>query len=214
MPIRVILADDHPIFVESLSMLLETIEGIEVVGTAQNGIEVLEKIAIEKVVDILICDYMMPKMDGVQLAFQLKKSYPSIKILMLTSREDAEGIRNAIQAGVKGFISKKTNKTELEKALFALSNGLTFYPTHIIQALTSTSSEIPSEKSSNTQSLSNREIEVLKLIAQGLSGVQIAEKLNLSHHTIETHRKTLFRKIGVNSTYALIKYAMQNGLNT
>lgn len=214
MPIRVILADDHPIFVESLSMLLETIEGIEVVGTAQNGIEVLEKIAIEKAVDILICDYMMPEMDGVQLAFQLKKAYPSIKILMLTSREDAEGIRNAIQAGVKGFISKKTNKTELEKALFALSNGLTFYPTHIIQALTSTSSEIQSEKFSNAESLSNREVEVLKLISQGLSGVQIAEKLNLSHHTIETHRKTLFRKIGVNSTYALIKYAMQNGLNT
>jgi DNA-binding NarL/FixJ family response regulator len=210
MSIKLLLADDHPIFVESLSMLLSTIDGIELIGTANNGVEVLKKLAYEDAVDIIVCDYMMPEMDGVQLAFRLKESYPTIKILMLTSREDTEGIRNAIQAGVKGFISKKTNKAELQKAILSLHMGLTYYSDEVMKVLVSREVSAPEENTA--VALTSREIDVLKLIAEELSGTQIADKLNISHHTVESHRKSLFRKIGVNSTYALIKYAMQNGI--
>jgi two-component system, NarL family, nitrate/nitrite response regulator NarL len=206
---KIFITDDHEIFVESLSMLLSSIEGIEIVGTAFSGSETLKKIENEAV-DILICDYMMPQMDGVELAYRIKEKYPKISILMLTSREDTDGIRNAIQAGVKGFISKKTNKVELQKAIKALSNGLTFYSQDIVQAMLNGASN--KSEAVNIEVLSSREIEILKLIAEELSGVQIAERLNISHHTVETHRKNLFRKIGVNSTYALIKYALQNGV--
>jgi DNA-binding NarL/FixJ family response regulator len=100
MPIKIFITDDHEIFVESLSMLLSSIEGIEIIGTAYSASETLKKIEDEDI-DILICDYMMPQMDGVELAYRLREKHPKINILMLTSREDTEGIRNAIQAGVK-----------------------------------------------------------------------------------------------------------------
>jgi two-component system, NarL family, nitrate/nitrite response regulator NarL len=209
MPIKIFITDDHEIFVESLSMLLSSIEGIEIIGTAYSASETLKKIEDEDI-DILICDYMMPQMDGVELAYRLREKHPKINILMLTSREDTEGIRNAIQAGVKGFISKKTNKSELQKAIKALSNGLTFYSQDIVQAMLNGATN--KREVVNIEVLSSREIEILKLIAEELSGVQIAERLNISHHTVETHRKSLFRKLGVNSTYALIKYALQNGV--
>jgi two-component system, NarL family, nitrate/nitrite response regulator NarL len=209
MPIKIFITDDHEIFVESLSMLLSSIEGIEIIGTAYSASETLKKIEDEDI-DILICDYMMPQMDGVELAYRLREKHPKINILMLTSREDTEGIRNAIQAGVKGFISKKTNKSELQKAIKALSNGLTFYSHDIVQAMLNGATN--KREVVNIEVLSSREIEILKLIAEELSGVQIAERLNISHHTVETHRKSLFRKLGVNSTYALIKYALQNGV--
>jgi two-component system nitrate/nitrite response regulator NarL len=209
MAIRIFITDDHEIFVESLSILLSGIEGIEIVGTAQNGVETLKKIA-DEAVDILICDYMMPQMDGVELAHRIRERHPSISILMLTSREDHQGIKNAIQAGVKGFISKKTNKAELQKVITTLSNGLTFYSQDAMQSLLN--GEGQKKELVNIEVLSNREIEILKLILEELSGVQIAERLNISHHTVETHRKSLFRKIGVNSTYALIKYALKNGI--
>jgi two-component system, NarL family, nitrate/nitrite response regulator NarL len=209
MPTKIFITDDHEIFVESLSMLLSSIEGIKIVGTAHSGVETLKKIEDEDI-DILICDYMMPQMDGVELAYRLREKHPKINILMLTSREDTEGIRNAIQAGVKGFISKKTNKSELQKAIKALSNGLTFYSHDIVQAMLNGATN--KREVVNIEVLSSREIEILKLIAEELSGVQIAERLNISHHTVETHRKSLFRKLGVNSTYALIKYALQNGV--
>jgi two-component system, NarL family, nitrate/nitrite response regulator NarL len=209
MPIRIFITDDHEIFAESLSVLLSDIEGIEIVGTAQNGLETLKKIT-DEAIDILICDYMMPQMDGVELAYRIREKHPGISILMLTSREDAQGIKNAIQAGVKGFISKKTNKSELEKVIKSLSNGLTYYSQDIMQSLLNGIGQ--QRESVHIEALSNREIEILKLISDEFSGVQIAERLNISHHTVETHRKSLFRKIGVNSTYALIKYAMQNGI--
>ncbi len=209
MPIRIFITDDHEIFAESLSVLLSGIEGVEIVGTAQNGLETLKKIE-DEAIDILICDYMMPQMDGVELAYRIREKHPNISILMLTSREDAQGIKNAIQAGVKGFISKKTNKVELQNVIRTLSNGLTYYSQDIMQSLLNGIGQ--ARESVNIEALSNREIEILKLISEELSGVQIAERLNISHHTVETHRKSLFRKIGVNSTYALIKYALQNGI--
>lgn len=209
MPVRIFITDDHEIFVESLSILLSGIEEIAVVGTARNGAETLQKIA-DEAVDILICDYMMPQMDGVELAYRVREAHPGISILMLTSREDAQGISNAIQAGVKGFISKKTNKSELQKAIKSLSGGFTFYSQDIMQSLLN---GIGQQREFITiEALSSREIEILKLISEELSGVQIAERLSISHHTVETHRKNLFRKIGVNSTYALIKYALKNGV--
>jgi len=206
---KILLADDHQIFLESMSMLLDTIDGIELVGTAANGLEVLKKLQ-DLPVDILICDYMMPEMNGVELTFKVRQQYPHTKVLMLTSREDFDGIKSAIQAGVKGFISKKTNKAELHKAITALSNGSTYYSPEVMQVLVN---EPFNDKTIDTPDvLSPREIEILKLIAQELSGVQIAEQLFLSHHTVESHRKNLFRKLGVNSTYALIKYAIRHGL--
>lgn len=208
---KVFLADDHLIFLESMSMLLGVIEGVELVGTAGSGQEVLKKIK-DSDAEILICDYIMPQMDGVELTFKLKELMPELKVLMLTSREDVEGIKAAIQAGVKGFLLKKISKNELKTALTAIYEGFSYYSQEIMQILTQQSPYNFHADVSEIKPLTPREIDIIKLIAQEMTGTAIAEKLNLSTHTVATHRKNIFQKLGVNSTYALIKYAIEHRL--
>lgn len=208
---KVFLADDHLIFLESMSLLLGVIDGVELVGTAGSGQEVLKKIK-DSEAEILICDYIMPQMDGVELTFKLRELMPDLKVLMLTSREDVEGIKAAIQAGVKGFILKKISKNELKTALSAIYEGFSYYSQEIMQILTQSSADIFHTDVSEIKPLTPREIDIIKLIAQEMTGTAIAEKLNLSTHTIATHRKNIFQKLGVNSTYALIKYAIEHRL--
>jgi two-component system, NarL family, nitrate/nitrite response regulator NarL len=209
--INVFLADDHNIFLESMSMLVGVIDNVELVGTAKNGEEVLNKI-VDSEAEILICDYYMPTMDGIELAYKLSELVPNLKILMLTSREDAEGIRKAIQAGIKGFLSKKISKNELIKAITQVAEGHTYYSENILNILTSDASPIENSLPIINGSLTTREIEIIKLIAQEMTGTDVAEALNLSTHTIATHRKNIFQKLHINSTYALIKYAIEHRL--
>ncbi len=208
-PIKVFLADDHLIFLESMALLLEKIEGIELVGTAKDGHDVLRKIGSTDA-QILICDYIMPQCDGIEVAFKLQLAYPQIKILMLTTREDTDGIKAAIQAGVKGYLSKKVTKDELKKAIYSLAANTTYYSATVMQAL-ATKNNVAQDPITN-QALTRREVEILKLIAQEMTGMAIAEKLNLSYFTVETHRKNILKKLGLNTSYALIKYAFQHHL--
>lgn len=208
---KVFLADDHLIFLESMSLLLGVIEGIELVGIAGSGEEVLRKIK-ESEAEILICDYVMPQMDGVELTFKLRELMPELKVLMLTSREDIEGIKAAIQAGVKGFILKKISKNELKIALNTIYEGFSYFSQEILQILTQKTTDDIHVDVLETKPLTPREIDIIKLIAQEMTGTTIAEKLNLSTHTVATHRKNIFQKLGVNSTYALIKYAIEHRL--
>jgi two-component system nitrate/nitrite response regulator NarL len=207
---KVFLADDHLIFLESMSLLLGVIEGVELVGTAGSGQEVLKKIK-DSEAEILICDYVMPQMNGVELTFKLRELMPELKVLRLTTREDVEGIRAAIQAGVKGFILKKISKNELKTALNTIHEGFSYYSQEIMQILAQKPDDINND-ANEIKSLTPREIDIIKLIAQEMTGTAIAEKLNLSTHTVATHRKNIFQKLGLNSTYALIKYAIEHRL--
>jgi two-component system, NarL family, nitrate/nitrite response regulator NarL len=209
--INVFLADDHNIFLESMSMLLGVIDNIELVGTANNAEEVLKNI-VESHAEILLCDYYMPKVDGIELAFKLTELMPTLKILMLTSREDSEGIKKAIQAGVKGFLLKKTTKNELIEAINLVYNGQTYYSESILKLLLNEPISLENITPALDITLTPREIEIIKLIAQEMTGTDVAEALNLSTHTIATHRKNIFHKLGINSTYALIKYAIEHRL--
>ncbi|AXE16625.1 DNA-binding response regulator [Runella rosea] len=209
-PIKIFLVDDHTIFIESMTMLLGAIEGVELVGTALGGEEALSKMSFCEV-EVLICDYFMPQMDGVQLTLSLRRTHPHMKVLMLTTREDAEGIRTAIQAGVKGYLSKKVTKIELQSAIVSLAQGHTFFSETVMDVLTQS---LPKEEKlfPNNETLTRREIEIIRLIAQEKTGIEMARELNLSYFTIETHRRNIFRKLGINSSFALIKYAVQHQL--
>ncbi len=208
-PIKVFLADDHTIFLESMTMLLSVIEGIELVGTAKNGQETLQTIA-ESEAQILICDYIMPECDGVEITLKLRTTQPHIKVLMLTTREDAEGIQAAIRAGVKGYLSKKVTKDELKKAIYSLAANTTYYSATVMQALSP--QKMVAQELITNHALTRREVEILKLIAQEMTGMTIADKLNLSYFTVETHRKNILKKLGLNTSYALVKYAFQHHL--
>jgi two-component system, NarL family, nitrate/nitrite response regulator NarL len=207
MKYKLLIVDDHLIFLESMSLLLESISEFELVGMASNGKEALDKLK-ESEVDILLCDYMMPQMDGVELIFRMKEIFPNVKILMLTGNEDISGIKKAIQMGVTGIILKNTRKEELKKALISVGEGTTYYSPSVMQIL----SQNTSKEDNQTETLSKRELEILKLIADSYTGIKIAEKLHISYNTVETHRKNIFRKLGVNTSHALIKYVFENNL--
>lgn len=207
MKYKLLIVDDHLIFLESLSLLIESMPEFELVNTAINGKEALIKLQ-ESEVDILLCDYMMPHMDGVELIFRMKENFPNVKILMLTGNEDITGIKKAIQMGVTGVILKNTRKEEFKKALLSVGEGTTYYSSSVMQIL----SQNPSPEENQNETLSKRELEILKLIAQSLTGIQIAEKLHISYNTVETHRKNIFRKLGVNTSHALIRYVFENQL--
>jgi two-component system, NarL family, nitrate/nitrite response regulator NarL len=207
MKYKLLIVDDHLIFLESMSLLIESLSEFELVGTASNGKEAIIKLQ-ELEVDILLCDYKMPQMDGIELIFRMKESFPNVKILMLTGNEDVSGIKKAIQMGVTGIILKNSRKDELKKALLSVGDGTTYYSSSVMQIL----SQSPSNEENQNETLSKRELEILKLIAQSFTGIQIAEKLHISYNTVETHRKNIFRKLGVNTSHALIKYVFENNL--
>jgi two-component system, NarL family, nitrate/nitrite response regulator NarL len=207
MKYKLLIVDDHLIFLESMSLLIDSLQEFELVGTASNGKEAITKLQ-ELDVDILLCDYMMPQMDGVELIFRMKERFPNVKILMLTGNEDVSGIKKAIQMGVTGIIFKNSRKEELKKALLTVGDGTTYYSASVMQIL----SKSTSDEEKQNETLSKRELEILKLIAQSFTGIQIAEKLHISYNTVETHRKNIFRKLGVNTSHALIKYVFENNL--
>lgn len=209
MPIRVLLADDHEILLESLATSINTSDTIEVVATATNGEDVLLKLEVNEV-DILVCDMQMPIMDGISTVLQVRQLYPNIKILMLTMLDDVEPITKAIQAGASGYILKKSKKAELENAILAVASGKKYFNDEIISSLMKQEEEVVNDF--HAQSLTERELEILVLIAQENSSQQIADKLFISINTVETHRKNIFRKLNIKNLAGIIRYALQHKL--
>jgi DNA-binding NarL/FixJ family response regulator len=209
MTTKILIADDHEILLDSLSMLFDSIEGVEVVATAHNGFEALEK--LEKYeIDLLVCDLHMPFMDGIVTTTKVKDKHPHTKVLMLSMAEDAYNIRRAMLAGVSGYLSKKVKKKELETALKNIAEGRNYFGENILKELINHTDESEDLKAITTP-LSVREIEVMKLITKELSNQAIANALFISINTVESHRKTIYKKIGVNNTAGIIKFALKNG---
>lgn len=209
MLIRVLLADDHEILLESLATSINTNDTIEVVATATNGEDVIRKLEVHEV-DVLVCDMQMPVMDGISTVLQVRQLYPNIKILMLTMLDDVEPITKAIQAGASGYILKKSKKAELEKAILTVASGKKYFNEEIISSLMKQEEDAINDF--HRQSLTERELEILVLIAKENSSQQIAEKLFISLNTVETHRKNLFRKLNIKNLAGIIRYAFQHKL--
>jgi DNA-binding NarL/FixJ family response regulator len=210
---KILVVEDHQILLESISLLISTIDDVELVGKASNGQKAMQIIEKEDV-DIVISDVNMPVMNGVELVWKVKQNYPKIKILMLTVSEDAQTIKDALQAGADGYIFKSAEKEELEEAILSLMNGKKYFNDKTIMSLAKADNEvfIP-QKEAFKSMLTERELQILKLISQELSGIQIAEKLFISPTTVESHRKNLFSKIGVNTSVGLVKYALKHGIS-
>ena len=210
---KVIVVEDHQILLESISLLISTIPNIELVGKASNGLKAMQILETEEV-DIVVSDVMMPVMNGVELTWKVKQQFPHIKVLMLTVSEDAQTIKNALQAGADGFIFKSAEREELEEAIACLINNKKYYSDKAILSLAEAQNEVfISDKEALKTMLTERELQILKLISLEMSGIQIAEKLFISPTTVESHRKNLFSKIGVNTSVGLVKYALKHGIS-
>jgi hypothetical protein len=209
---KVIVVEDHQILLESISLLISTIPEMELVGKASSGQKALQILEKESV-DLIVSDVQMPGMNGVELVWKVKQLFPKIKILMLTVLEDAQTIKDALQAGADGFIFKSAEKEELADAIQTLAHNKKYFSDKAILSLAEVQNEVYlSEKEALKSILTDREIQILKLISQELSGIQIAEKLFISATTVESHRKNLFQKIGVNTSVGLVKYALKHGI--
>ena len=208
--IKVLLADDHQIVLDGLSLLLEMENDIQKVEGVLDGSMVLKVLEYAKV-DVAVIDVEMPNMDGIAATLAIKEKYPQVKVLILTMYNEENFITQLIQAGASGYILKNRGKEELVDAIRKVANGGEYFGEAVTKALVN-SIKTPKKRNDNDLvTFTKREEEVLKLIADGLSTPQIAEKLFIAHSTVETHRRNLIDKTGVANSKALIKYAYKNG---
>ncbi|NJC96367.1 MAG: DNA-binding response regulator [Anaerolineales bacterium] len=208
--IRVYITDDHQIVRRGIRQLLSTEAGIEVVGEASNGKEAVVEVDRLKP-DIVLMDLVMPVMDGIEAIHQIKASHPSVQILVLTSFATDDKVFPAIKAGALGYLIKDTSPEELVSAIRQVHKGEPTLHSSIAQKLLKEISHA-SEQPTSPDPLTEREVEVLKLIARGLSNQEIAETLVVSVATVYTHVSKILDKLHLASRTQAALYALREGL--
>lgn len=214
--IKILIADDHPIFIDGIKSLIDSIEGFTVVDSAENGKVALNKIP-ECEPDIILMDINMPEMDGVDATRLVKEQYPDVKVIMLTMHDEIRLIKDVLEIGARGYILKNIGRDDLIKALETVSSGRPYLDPAVQEKMISSlgASEEEAKEEPNAElvnSITQREMEILQLIALGNTSGEIAKTLFISKNTVETHRKNLLGKLSVKNTAALLKFAYQNGL--
>ncbi|MEQ9403925.1 MAG: response regulator transcription factor [Cyclobacteriaceae bacterium] len=205
---KLLLVDDHRIVLDGLIQILDGENGIEIIDSVTSGKQAIS-ILTKKKVDIICADIEMPEMDGIEMTKIVKDRYPSIKVLILSMYNRPELVKQLAGIGVDGFVKKDAGKMELLLALEHLSKGETYYSQHFTQSL------IESQKQNEPiVQLTSREQEVLDLLAVGNNTAEIAEKLFISFHTVQSHRKSLLGKFGVHNTTTLLREAAKHRLIT
>ncbi len=205
--IKIIIADDHEIVLDGLTSIINNNNDIEIVGKALNGIQVIELLKSNPV-DAVVLDIEMPEMDGVETARIIKETYPEIKILILTMYNEIGFIRKILEAGAHGYILKNKGKEELVTAIKSIYNGMDYFGEEVSKTLFSS---MRNNNVTGEIKLTKKEIEILKLIANGHTTPIISDTLFIAHSTVETHRRNLIEKTGTKGTKGLIKFAIENG---
>ncbi|MFN8360754.1 MAG: response regulator transcription factor [Candidatus Kapaibacterium sp.] len=206
--ITLILADDHEIVRVGLKRFLSFDTNIDIIAEAANGEDAISLVS-ELVPDIVLLDINMPKVDGIKAAFELRKMFPSLKIIMLSAHEDSFHLEKALRAGANGYLSKEIEVRELLPALQAVMRGERVFSRSILQLIQRNSISVE-DTNGAAVTLTRREQEILGLVAQGLTSTEIADKLSISPRTVETHRFNLITKFGVKNTAGLVRFAILN----
>jgi two-component system response regulator NreC len=211
--IRVLLAEDHTIVRKGLRSLLDGEAGIEVIGEAEDGREAIEKVQQLRP-DVVLMDITMPGLNGLEATRQIKKRFPEVKVVVLTVHANEEYIFQILRAGASGYLVKQAAPTELLSAIQAAYRGESFLSPSISKKVIEEyiqQAEATAEQDSYDQ-VTNRQREVLQLIAEGHSNREIAELLHISVKTVETHRANLMDKLDIHSTAELTQYAIRKGV--
>jgi DNA-binding NarL/FixJ family response regulator len=207
-PLRVVIADDQASVREGLVLLLGGLPGIDVVGAAADGEQALELVA-EHQPDAILLDLHMPVLDGIGATHRLAADHPRVAIVVLTTYVDDTSVLEALRAGARSYLTKDADRTDIAQALRAAAGGLAVFDPRVhatLLAATSPAAASPDPPDGLTQ----REVEILSLIAQGLTNGEIAERLFLSNHTIKTHINRIFAKTGSRDRVAAIAYAQRH----
>lgn len=215
--ITLILAEDHPIVRNGIKMLLDTQENMRVIGEADNGLQVLDLIEKGIIPDIILSDITMPEMGGIELLQAVSDRYPSIKVIMLSMLNSTQNVAQAFTQGAQGYLVKNVSYDELLFAIQHVHRGRRYLSEELSMLLLEKlykQSDLneQSEKVIQEVDLSERELEILQLIGDGYTNMEIADKLFLSKRTVEGHRQNLIDKTGTRNSPALVKFAIMNGL--
>jgi DNA-binding NarL/FixJ family response regulator len=200
------IVDDHDIFREGLSALIKLKNIALEVDEARNGLEFLEKID-KKLPDLALVDIAMPVMDGITAVQKAHEKYPDLKIIALSMYGDALYYHKMIEAGAQGFLLKSSGKNEFESAIDAVSHDKMYFSNELLQNVISQIEDDTCRKNL-TEGFTERELEVLNWLCQGLTAKKIAEKMNLSIKTVEGYRTRLFSKTGTKTSVALVVFAL------
>lgn len=211
--VKIILADDHQIIIDGLELLLSSQSGYKVISKATNGIDLLKDIELFQP-DLVISDIEMPGMNGIESSKEIRKRFPDIKIIILSMYKEPSLIRQLIQAGVDGYLTKTSDQEELLTGIDRVVHGQKYFGSDVTVALTnSVDNQLTADRDYVKMALlSDRENEILKLVCEGLNNKEVGEKLYISHRTVDTHRTNLMRKLDVHSVVELIRFAIRNGI--
>jgi DNA-binding NarL/FixJ family response regulator len=213
-PIRVVVADDQPVVRDGLTMLLGLLDGIDVIGAAADGVEAVA-VARETSPDVVLMDLRMPRQDGVEATREIRSTLAHTQVLILTTYADDESLFPALQAGARGYLTKDASAEEIGQAVRAVAAGRTHLDPAIQQRLVAAFvADHPTVAAGTAAAadLTPREIEVLRMIANGLSNAEIAAALVVSNATVKTHVNHIFAKIRARDRAQAVRYAYEHGL--
>jgi len=213
-PFRILLADDHAMFRQGVRRLLEEIPGVEVVGEAGDGLELLQLLK-RLTPHLIVLDLSMPRLRGVEALYEIKSSCPAAKVLVLTMHKEREYLYHAFKAGAEGFLVKEDAVEELQAAIKALRQGKKYFSPRMAPEIQEMlAEEFQGRRRSAEEVLSLREKQVLKLIAEGKSSKEIADLLFISQRTVHNHRNNILRKLKLKRITDLVRYAVEKGYTT
>ena len=209
--LRVLLADDHALVRSGIAALLDPLEGVEVVGEAADGAEVLDLVAT-LAPDMVLMDISMPNMNGLVATQRLARDFPGVRVLILSVHADEEFVREALRAGACGYLLKDASTAELQLALQAVSAGDLYLSSRVSRTVIGDLLEHPRRGGAGASHLTLRQREVLQLIGEGHGTRAVASRLGLSPKTVETHRAHLMKRLGVADVAGLVRHAIRLGL--
>ena len=210
MAVKIMITDDHSMIREGLKSLLELDGDIEVIAEAENGEECLQKLLTVKP-DVLLLDINMPKMNGLEVLKSLKDAKSKVKVLVLTVHNETEYLMKAVEIGINGYVLKDSESAELKKAIFTIYDGENYIQPSLITALNSKMIE-KNEDEIKLESLTKRELQVLKELAVGKFNRDIAKEMEISERTVKNHISSIFKKLDVTDRTQAAVFAIRNNL--
>ncbi len=206
--IRLILVDDHKIVLDGIKALLDDLDGFDCVATAENGQKAIDLLKVFDV-DVVLMDIDMPVMNGMEATRIIKKEFPNVKVISLTQHSERGMVKQLLECGSDGYLLKNIAQDELADAIRKVRAGESAFSEEVSMSLAGKAVE----KNANgvEVELTEREIEILTLISEGLSSKQIGEKLFISPRTVDTHRTNLMNKLDIHNIAGLIRFALKNG---
>ena len=209
--VKIMIVDDHQIIIDGLKALLDDVEGIRVVTTASNGREAFDMLKIFSV-DVILMDIDMPVMDGLQATKAIKEKKSSPFIIILSMHLQKGMVEDLIKMGVDGYLLKNSDKEQLTNAIFQVASGKKYFGPDVTLTLLGDDKSAKSKSPDIAIGLTDRELEIMKLIADGYTNKEIGDKLFISHRTVDTHRTNMMKKLNVNNVAGLINFAIRKGL--